>query len=280
MSMLGDFKKIVAKIDRHENVTVKELRKLYLRSAEKILVALSALYEKSGKDKLAYADVSRSRDLKNLYDLVKVEAQKLGDSTANKVDKMLDEGSAMSYEWMHAAILKDVAEVMKDKTPHLPELLATQRKGFIKSIKKDQAIKRTQTAFDHDVRTAIRRSFVKSEGYVGVAKEIRRRVDISAGRAETIARTEMHRVREKTWAAHASQVSSIGLPMTKTWRTAGDGRVRHTSVANHVVMDGQERDVDKNYNVNGHPADAPGNTGIAAEDVRCRCISVYQIVRS
>lgn len=275
--MLSDYQDIIKQIDQQEDATVGKLKKVHLNAVQKILMALSLIYVKGGKEKLSYADVAKSREVTNLYALVANESSKLGKSVTKEINDLLDTGSKMSYDWMHEAVAKDVQKAMKGKTPHLPEMLETTRKGLLNSPKKDAAINRTQESFEHDIVSAVQRSFIDNKGYTGAAKQIQARTQVSYNRSKLIARTEMHRVRETTWITHAKQLSTAGVPMTKTWRNAGDDRVRHSNNADHVVMEDQTRKVEQNFDVNSYPAPAPGMTGIPDEDCNCRCIAIYSV---
>ena len=69
-----------------------------------------------------------------------------------------------------------------------------------------------------------------------------------------------------------------GLQLFKEWVSAGDNRVRDS----HVAMDGQQVDVADMFTFvegdnKGAKTDMPGTSGIAGEDINCRCWMVVGI---
>lgn len=93
--------------------------------------------------------------------------------------------------------------------------------------------------------------------------------DWSAVRALRVARTESTRVTAFS-AMEAMQQAGIEK---KEWITTMDGHERDTALASHHAMDGQVVMTTEKFRdpVAGHMADMPGNFGIAAEDINCRC---------
>ena len=89
------------------------------------------------------------------------------------------------------------------------------------------------------------------------------------------------------------QKTNTGLRMVKIWRTMKDERVRpnrryktkkgwRTSVgsgANHQKMEGQTVLAPDMFELtDGHKTVAPGQSGIAAQDINCRCFVQYKLV--
>lgn len=95
-------------------------------------------------------------------------------------------------------------------------------------------------------------------------------------RSERIARTEV--VGASNWATREAQKAS-GVVEKRAWvATRGDGRTR----ASHAAMDGVEASIDAPFKfVEGENAGAtveyPGGSGIAEEDIQCRCTTVAVI---
>lgn len=99
-------------------------------------------------------------------------------------------------------------------------------------------------------------------------------------RAETIARTEtMMAVSASQHEAFQQALDKAGRDtslVTRTWRSAGDRRVRHT----HMVMNGQKVvGMDMAFqSPSGAMLRYPGDTSLgagAAEVINCRCIAIY-----
>lgn len=94
-------------------------------------------------------------------------------------------------------------------------------------------------------------------------------------RAERIARTEV--VGASNWATRAAQKAS-GVVKKRAWVATRDGRARES----HLDLDGKEAGIDEPFKFvsgdhSGDSVDYPGGSGIASEDVNCRCTTLAVI---
>lgn len=87
-------------------------------------------------------------------------------------------------------------------------------------------------------------------------------------RALNIARTEGHRIQTASALDAQRQAKAAGADVVKQWNATLDGVTRTT----HRMLDGQIRNVEENFEVNGKSASAPGHFGDPAEDCNCRCV--------
>ena len=85
--------------------------------------------------------------------------------------------------------------------------------------------------------------------------------------AMRIARTEGHRIQNQAQMDTLNKAKENGADVVKQWCSTLDGRTRPT----HQILDGQIRDIEDYFEVNGHRAKYPGGFGIASEDIHCRC---------
>jgi len=130
---------------------------------------------------------------------------------------------------------------------------------------------------NRQVREIVSGGINQGKGYPVVAKEMKERMDITAGKAQTIAQTEGHRAREMGKLAATEEAADKGVIMRRRWVATLDQNTRDT----HGDMDGQEiemYDEDGNLNVfrspEGGEAEHPGGFGVAAEDINCRCTTI------
>lgn len=93
--------------------------------------------------------------------------------------------------------------------------------------------------------------------------------DWSVVRANRAARTESTRI---TGFSALESLRQAGIEM-KEWITTMDGHERDSVEASHHAMDGQVVASSERFRdpVAGHTTDYPGNFGIPAEDINCRC---------
>lgn len=98
-----------------------------------------------------------------------------------------------------------------------------------------------------------------------------------AFRQRRIYRTEEHRVQEMAKYQSAKNMYNQGIKSVKRWNTQEDNRVRNTDHASHVDMEGQTQDINVKFNlVPFGETDCPGNSGIADQDINCRCYCTYE----
>lgn len=96
-----------------------------------------------------------------------------------------------------------------------------------------------------------------------IAARVQNVTGVSSGRANTIARTEVHAAHE---AGAYQQALSLGLPATKTWLATHDDRTRET----HRLADGQTVPLDESFTVGGSALRFPGDPrGAPSETINC-----------
>ena len=82
-----------------------------------------------------------------------------------------------------------------------------------------------------------------------------------------IARTEGHRVQNDSAYDAMKAAKEKGADVVKQWDSTLDGSTRPT----HRKLDGQIREIDDDFEVQGHHAKSPGRFGRPEEDINCRC---------
>lgn len=120
------------------------------------------------------------------------------------------------------------------------------------------------------IRQEITRGLATGMAVKDIARNISFATNAPLNRAKTIARTESHRIQEtsKQDARHAAKAN--GADLVKYWDSIMDGDTRSA----HRQLDGQTREVDEPFEVNGHRAMQPGGFGIPGMDIRCRCMAL------
>ena len=82
-----------------------------------------------------------------------------------------------------------------------------------------------------------------------------------------IARTEGGRVYSRASLDSMMVAETAGVILVKKWVSTLDERTRPT----HQQADGQEVPIDGEFNVGGVKMIAPRLSGVASEDIQCRC---------
>ena len=123
----------------------------------------------------------------------------------------------------------------------------------------------------YDIISEVRAGIDQGISYHEMAAKIDKAMGKYNGRPETIARTETHRVIETSKNDAMVEVNKE-IPQMKIWRNAGDEKVRST----HEAMEGQKVPFNEPFTLpSGAKAMYPGESGIASEDINCRCIVEY-----
>lgn len=189
-------------------------------------------------------------------------------------------GSAFSGTGLHAeTMMRAIENPISGLT--LPDTLEKQRKDVIYELKK-----------------AINTGLVNGDRYDTVAKKITERLDMDYRKSVTTVRTETHRVREAglndSAAELQSKIEGSGLVYASIWRTMKDEAVRPNvrrktkkgwktyvskNGADHQKLEGQMVVSGEKFDLGGGvTAKAPGNSGDAKNDIRCRCFLEYELM--
>ena len=128
-----------------------------------------------------------------------------------------------------------------------------------------------------NARQEVAEGLAEGAPYSQVAKAIKERFDVAATRAKTIAFTEMHKGHSKgrLEGIHrgADAAERLGLVATKVWKHNHIGVPRPA----HLAADGQQADPRGYFHVDGVRMEAPGLSGVPAEDINCHCSSQFEI---
>ncbi|QDK70336.1 phage minor head protein [Lactococcus protaetiae] len=120
------------------------------------------------------------------------------------------------------------------------------------------------------ISDAIARGMAFGYSYSRIAQEIATISEASYRQALTIARTEGGRIRSNTTQQGYEEARAKGVDLQKQWMATLDVRTRQ----DHSQLDGQIRDIDEPFEVNGYEGQGPRLFGIAEEDINCRCTTV------
>lgn len=145
------------------------------------------------------------------------------------------------------------------RAPEAEAFLASREQRFAQAIPEDQWA---------ELKEQLLAAMARGEGTDDLIRTVSRSGIVSPARAEMVARTEtigaFNGGLQQGW-------DQSGIEGKKVWLAALDGRTRETHRAAH----GQRVAVNENFNVGGFPTPTPGQTGVAAEDINCRCSMDY-----
>lgn len=127
--------------------------------------------------------------------------------------------------------------------------------------------------FVYDVHGIIHKGINDGDTFTSMARNLKKRFGKDIGNTVRIARTEGARVLEDSkYQAFEDIAENESVQVFKVWHTMGDEAVRDT----HQAMEGIKVPYDDEFTLpSGATCLYPKNTGIAAEDINCRCYVEY-----
>lgn len=88
--------------------------------------------------------------------------------------------------------------------------------------------------------------------------------------AKRIVRTEGHRIQQASTEDARQAAKAKGADVVKQWDASLDGKTRPL----HRALDGQIRETDEPFEVNGIKVNIPGAFGDPSQDCNCRCVAL------
>lgn len=158
----------------------------------------------------------------------------------------------------------------------IPLIMPIDQKKVVKAVKIDSKISKplyTKLGEDVDIlkkRIAnnISRGIAFSDSYENIARNIRNDSNVSFNKAMRIVRTEGHRVNIESSFDAMKEAQSKGADIVKQWNAQLDGKTR----PHHRQLDGQIRELDEPFELNGIKVMYPSAFGRPEEDINCRCV--------
>ncbi len=120
------------------------------------------------------------------------------------------------------------------------------------------------------IAAEISRGIASSMSYAEIARNVANQTGIAKNRARSIVITESHRIQEEASQDVRVEAKNKGANIVKQWDATLDGKTRDT----HRRLDGQIREVDEPFEIDGKTAMYPGGFGVAEEDCNCRCVAL------
>ncbi len=120
------------------------------------------------------------------------------------------------------------------------------------------------------IRQEITRGLAANMPLADIARNITNRSKAPLSRAKTIVRTEGHRIQQASANDARDAAKANGCDVVKQWDGTLDGDTRPT----HRRLDGQIRETNEPFEMDGKTAMFPGDFGKPEEDCNCRCVAL------
>lgn len=121
-------------------------------------------------------------------------------------------------------------------------------------------------------RDEVTQGIIQGKSYAQTSKILSDKLSIGASKAIRIVRTESGRAvsqaRKEVFESIKDNSNETGIEVAREWISVSDDRTRDS----HIEMEGQQADENDQFTLpNGTKTDGPRLSGIAEEDINCRC---------
>ena len=261
------------------NKRQKEIIQAQLDSEKAVLEQLEKQYQ------TALNDINRKIRLLTTDELTQskiyqIEYQKaLKKQIEGILDKLQGDEYSTIHQYLHDSYTTAFVGTAYDLAGQgIPLIMPIDQAAAVRAIMTDSKISDgLYNALGVDVKdlkktisNEVTRGIASNMTFSDIARNIRNVSDVPMSNAKRIARTEGHRIQQASAYDAQKAAKAKGADVVKQWDSTLDGGTRPT----HRRLDGQIREVDEPFEMDGKKAMYPGKFGDPAEDCNCRCVSL------
>ena len=282
----------VRRIEEHrEKDTEAKIRKNYQEILKELRHYLADTYSQYAEDdKLTYEILQRHSRYARFLDEVEKKINDLSPETKRLIRSTVEQVYEHTYNGMIDAVQDRAQDVVSGLKGCTQAILRRAVENPVSKLTLNDRLEKHRKEIIYDIKQAITVGLMNGDRYSTMAGRIKQSVDGSYKKAIRISRTETHRVREagNLDAARSVQEAlssgNVPLQMMKVWKTMKDERVRpakqkgRNKQYDHRKMDGVAVKIDEEFILpSGAKTMAPGQSGVAGEDINCRCYLSYEL---
>lgn len=283
----------VRRIEKNREAGAEEkIRKAYQSLLKKLEHFLADEYAKlAEEDRLTYEILQKNSRYANFLEMVEKHINTMTPLVADTIQKTVKQTYKAVYDGMVDAVKKagNLHENLKGLKACTPEVLKRAVENPVFGLTLKDTLEKHRKDVIYDIKQQIGVGLSNGDRFSTMAKRIQKTLEGDYEKAIRIVRTETHRVREAGNQDAAEEVNQAlkkatsSNIMIKTWKTMKDERVRPSGKVkrrkyNHRKMDGVTIPVEKEFTLpSGAKTKAPGLSGIAGEDINCRCYLSYSL---
>ncbi len=253
--------------------------KLQLKKEQKALDDLERQYKKALKDIEDRIRVLQSDELTQSR-IYQIQYQKaLRSQVAGILDKLQGDEYATIQQYLHDSYQDGFIGTMYSiHGQGIPLIVPLDQQAAVNAILTDSMLKEdlyTELGVNikhlkKTITQEITRGIATNMPFADIARNIANRSKAPLSRAKTIVRTEGHRIQQASANDARNAAKDRGCDVVKQWDGTLDGGTRPT----HRKLDGQIRETDEPFEVDGKTAMYPGDFGKPEEDCNCRCVAL------
>jgi len=253
-----------------------ELIKLYKSSLDKVKLQIADMYQRYGSD-VTYAQMMSYNRLTNLEIRIADILKNLGVSNIKTTTGMIKDVYRTSFNDTTSVIKKSVA-IDTTFVGINEDAVKAVLKNDMTRIKWEDRVKVNVIDLNSQVKNLIAESLIAGESYSDVAKKLVKKFNVGINQAMKIARTEGHRaVSQATIDNYDSSekvLDDLGYKHKRVWITGGSN-IRDS----HSALNGVSADKNNQWTFgSGAKTSGPGMSGIAEEDINCKCSTILEII--
>ena len=262
--MLKREKEVLQTFLDDEDAAIKNLEKSYARALRDIETRIKILQA----DEMTQSKIYQVQYQQALKAQIEGIVEKLHSDNYTSVQRYLDEcykkgfvGTMYSLHGQGMPILAPIDQRAAFRAVMLDSRL---------SVSLYNAIGIDMPKLKQEIRREISVGISSGASYDEIARNLRFATNAPLSRTKTIVRTEGHRVQQASAAEARNEAKRQGCDVLKQWDSTLDGNTRLT----HRALDGQIRETDEPFEVDGKKTDRPGAFGRPEEDCNCRCVAL------
>lgn len=261
------------------NKRQKEVLQSQLKDEEVVIKKLKATYNKVIRDinqkiRLLQADeLTQSK----IYQIEYQKALKL------QIKAILDNMNANQYtdiqEYLKNCYHEGFLGTMYDlQGQGIPLVIPINQNQVVKALTNDTKLSKSLyeslgfhvNTLKKQINAEISRGIANGYSYDIIARNIQNKANMGLRRSIRIARTEGHRIQQQATFDAQKGAKERGADIVKQWDSTMDKKTR----PNHVKLNGQIRELEEPFEVNGKQAMFPAGFGVPHEDINCRCVTL------
>ena len=293
------------RIEEHRaTLTEKKIHKIYKSLTKDLLGFLGETYTTySDKDgRLYLAQLQEKSKYAKFLEEIASNVDSIAPEIKEEIMKLVESTYEKSYKGMLEAIEKadssaEIAAITKDISVP-PEVIKQAVNNNISKLSLPHVLEKNRQDVVYDIQQTINIGLMNGDRYETMAKKLTERLGVSYNKATNIVRTESHRNIEGGLMdgakAFSEKIEGSNVVYAAIWKTMKDERVRPSQrrktksgwktykskgSANHQKMEGVIIKVGDKFKLETNVyAEAPGLSGTARNDCRCRCFLTYEFM--
>lgn len=265
------------------NKAQKAVQQSQLNDEKHTLKLLKRVYDQARQDcENKIRQLSSRTDFENLQSIIyqKQYQEALKKQLEGILDNLQSEEFTSIADYLQKSYNNGYVGVMYDlHKQNIPIIMPINQNQVIKALQTDSKLSKGLYArlgedvnyLKRSIRAELSRGIANGSTWNEIAGKIAKGMNspfnTSINNAIRIARTEGHRVQQKATLESMIAAKAMGADIVKQWDSTLDGKTR----PHHRMLDGQIREVEEYFEIDGLKSLAPGHFGKPKEDCNCRC---------